>query len=231
MSSVPAIKGYDHRFADPSLLAIALTHRSAGAPHNERLEFLGDAVLGLLVAEALYVRFPKRREGELTRLRAALVCEPSLAELARGLDLGEHLRLGPGELKSGGWRRDSILADAFEGVLGATFVDGGLDAARAALTPLLAARIEALGDGRVGKDPKTALQESLQGRGLGLPEYRLIDSEGAGDQARFQVLCVIEALAIETCGEGASRRAAETEAAAAALGELADSRDERAASA
>lgn len=220
MSPAPiatALPRYAHQFADPALLATALTHRSAGRAHNERLEFLGDAVVGLLVAEALYARFPNRTEGELTRLRAELVREGSLAAMARELDLGEHLRLGPGELKSGGWRRDSILADAFEALIGATWLDAGIDAARLALLPLLAPRIEALGDGRIPKDPKTSLQEWLQGRALPLPEYELVEAPGNDPLRTFAARCRLREPAFEAIGHGTSRRAAELDAAAQVL--------------
>lgn len=219
-STASALPRYPHRFADPSLLETALTHRSAARAHNERLEFLGDAVVGLLVAEALYARFPNRTEGELTRLRAELVREGSLAAMAREIDLGGHLRLGPGELKSGGWRRDSILADAFEALVGATWLDAGLEAARAALAPFLAPRLEALGDGRIPKDPKTSLQEWLQGRALPLPEYELVEAAGHDPLRDFAARCRLSDPAVEAIGHGSSRRAAELAAAAAVLAML-----------
>jgi ribonuclease-3 len=212
---------FPHRFADPALAETALTHRSAGRAHNERLEFLGDAVVGMLVAEALYAKFPSRTEGELTRLRAELVREGSLAAMAREIDLGEHLRLGPGELKSGGWRRDSILADAFEALMGAVWLDAGLEATRAALAPFLAHRIEALGDGRIPKDPKTSLQEWLQGRALRLPEYELIEAAGNDPLRAFAARCRVHEPAAEAIGFGTSRRAAEIDAAASVLVALA----------
>lgn len=214
--------GFGHSFADPALLETALTHRSAGRAHNERLEFLGDAVVGLLVAEALYARFPNRTEGELTRLRAELVREASLAAMARELNLGEHLRLGPGELKSGGWRRDSILADAFEALIGATWLDAGIDAARSALAPFLAPRIDALGDGRIPKDPKTALQEWLQGRALPLPVYALAEAPGSDPHRPFAARCVVSDPPMESVGFGGSRRAAELDAAARMLAMLSE---------
>lgn len=222
------LRGLSHRFADPALLETALTHRSAGRSHNERLEFLGDAVVGLLVAEALYRHFPNRTEGELTRLRAELVKEASLAAMARELDLGSQLRLGPGELKSGGWRRESILADAFEALIGAIWLDGGLEAARAALMPLLAPRIAALGDGRIPKDPKTALQEWLQGRSLPLPTYELVEAPGNDPLRAFAVRCAVTEPELEAVGFGPSRRAAERDAAARIVARVAgrDDRDE-----
>ncbi len=219
---------YRHRFAEPALLETALTHRSAGRAHNERLEFLGDAVVGLLVTEALYAKFPNRTEGELTRLRAELVREASLAAMAREIELGEYLRLGPGELKSGGWRRDSILADAFEALVGATWLDGGIEAARAALMPILGPRIAALGDGCIPKDPKTRLQEWLQGRALPLPEYELVEAVGNPPQQAFSARCRLREPALEAIGHGGSRRAAELDAAARVLAALPEQRGSQA---
>ena len=216
-----ALRGLDYRFADPALLETALTHRSAGRGNNERLEFLGDAVLGLLVAEALHARFPRATEGDLTRLRAALVREETLAAIARELALGESLRLGPGELRSGGHRRESILADAFEAVVAAIYLDGGLAACRAALMPLLDARIAALGDAAANKDPKTRLQEWLQGRGLGLPAYALVETAGDDHRKTFFVRCSAKALGLACVGEGGSRRAAEAHAARLVLERIA----------
>lgn len=202
-----------YRFGDADLLAVALTHRSAGRPNNERLEFLGDAVVGLIVAEALYQRFPKASEGELTRLRAAIVREGTLAHLGRLLKLGEHIRLGAGETRSGGSGRDSIVADAFEALVGAVFLDGGLERARATFLPLFAQQIEQYDEGRVQKDPKTALQELMQGRGLALPVYELVETAGADHNKTFFARCRLPALGIDAVGEGGSRRAAETQAA------------------
>jgi ribonuclease-3 len=209
-----------HRFRDPALLAQALTHRSAGAPHNERLEFLGDAVLGFLMAEALFDRFPDAREGQLTRLRASLVRGESLAALARGLGLGEHLALGGGERKSGGRERDSILADALEALLGAVYVDGGLDAARALFQGLFAPQLATLSLDDVIKDPKTRLQEWLQGRRLHLPEYEVLEVQGEGHQQSFRVACRVAACGVEAEARGATRRRAEQAAAAAVLARL-----------
>lgn len=216
-----SLRGLDYRFSDASLLETALTHRSAGRGNNERLEFLGDAVLGLLVAEALHARFPRATEGDLTRLRAALVREETLAAIARELALGESLHLGPGELRSGGHRRESILADAFEAVVAAVYLDGGLDACRAALMPLLDGRIAALGDAAANKDPKTRLQEWLQGRGLGLPTYTLVETAGDDHRKTFFVRCSADALGVACVGEGGSRRAAEAHAASLVLERIA----------
>ncbi len=203
----------DHRFRDDSLLAVALTHRSAGRPHNERLEFLGDAVVGLLVAEALYQRFPNASEGELTRLRSAIVREETLAHLGRLLKLGDAMSLGAGEARGGGHARASIVADAFEAVVGAVFLDGGIDAARACFLPMFAQQIAQFEQGRVQKDPKTALQELMQGRGLALPAYELVETTGADHDKTFYSRCRLPALGLEATGEGNSRRAAEARAA------------------
>jgi ribonuclease-3 len=207
-------------FRDPALLAQALTHRSAGAPHNERLEFLGDALVGLIVAEALYLRWPKADEGAMTRARAELVRESSLARIARDLDLGARITLGPGEMKSGGHRRDSILSDALEAVVGAIYLDVGFEACRAAVMPWFEPHVAALPAGGIGKDPKTRLQEWLQARQRPLPAYELI-SEGGEEHARiFHVRCVLAEPALEAEGSGGSRRAAEQDAATAALTQL-----------
>jgi ribonuclease-3 len=211
------LRGFGHRFGDPVLLQTALTHRSAGRPNNERFEFLGDAVLGLLVAELLHARHPRASEGELTRLRAALVREETLAAIARELALGESLRLGPGELRSGGHRRESILADAFEALVAAVYLDAGLDACRAALLPLLEPRIAALADGVQTKDPKTRLQEWLQGRSLALPQYSLVETAGDEHRKTFFVRCAADSIGIHCVGEGGSRRAAEAHAASLVL--------------
>lgn len=220
MARPPPPAGIRHAFADPALLARALTHRSADRANNERLEFLGDAVLGMLVSEELFRRHPAASEGELTRMRAALVREATLARLARELQLGDALRLGPGELASGGFRRDSILADAFEAVLAAVFLDGGIDAARRELVPLLEPLLAERAGARVAKDAKTALQERLQAEGLPLPVYTLVDIRGADHQRTFVARCEVGSRGIVADGEGGSRRAAETEAAARVLEQL-----------
>jgi len=206
------LPGYD--FVDPGLLAQALTHRSAAALHNERLEFLGDALVNLFVAEALYMHWPKADEGTLTRARAELVRESSLATIARTLGLGEHLILGPGEMKSGGHRRDSILADAVEAIVGAIYFDAGFEKCRDAVLPWFEPAIAALPPpNKLGKDAKTRLQEWLQGRGKPLPVYRLIAETGDEHAKQFRVACVIAEPALECEGEGTSRRAAEQSAA------------------
>ncbi|HET6603769.1 MAG TPA: ribonuclease III [Xanthomonadaceae bacterium] len=213
-----------YRFADPSLLERALTHRSAGARNYERLEFLGDALVNLIVAEALYLRWPSADEGALTRARAQLVREESLARVARRLDLGQSLFLGPGELKSGGYRRDSILADALEAVVGAIYADGGFDACRGVVLPWFEAQIDEIDPRRLVKDPKTRLQEWLQARQHALPEYTLLAAEGAEHDRTFRVLCRLPELGLQTEGLAGARRPAEQAAAAAALAQLEASR-------
>ena len=207
-----------HAFVAPALLAQALTHRSAGSPHNERLEFLGDALVNQFVAEALYLHWPKADEGALTRARAELVRESALAGLARELRLGERLVLGPGEMKTGGHRRDSILADAVEALVAAIYLDSDFATCRDAVLPWFAGMIEALPPpNKVGKDAKTRLQEWLQGRGKPLPLYAVVE-EGGEDHARiFRASCTLDEPPVRTEGEGSSRRAAEQQAADAAL--------------
>lgn len=202
-----------HAFRDPELLRRALTHRSAGSRNNERLEFLGDALVNLIVAEALFERFPRADEGELTRARAALVREGSLAEVARTLQLGDRLELGPGELKSGGFRRDSILADALEALIGAIYLDAGFESCRACVLPWFETQLTTLPSGGTAKDAKTRLQEWLQARQLPLPEYRLLAAEGDDHDKTFHVLCVLSSPALELSGQGSSRRQAEQAAA------------------
>jgi len=205
--------GIGHRFSDPELLRRALTHRSFGPAHNERLEYLGDSVLNCVVALELYHKFPALPEGELSRLRANLVNQPSLAAIAQQFDFGARLRLGEGEVRSGGARRPSILADAVEAVVGAAFLDGGFATARNVVQALLGAALEAIDPAVSGKDPKTLLQEHLQGRKLALPQYSVIATRGEAHEQQFQVECVIPELAIRSMGEGGSRRSAEQEAA------------------
>lgn len=207
-----------YRFARPELLTQALTHRSAGAPHNERLEFLGDALVNLIVAEALYQYWPHADEGALTRARAELVRESALAPIARQLDLGAQLILGPGEMKTGGHRRDSILADALEAVVAAIYLDAGFEACRSAVMPWFQAAMEALPPPhKVGKDAKTRLQEWLQGKQKPLPVYALLSESGEDHAKTFLVTCTLQQPPVVTQGEGGSRRAAEQVAAEAAL--------------
>jgi ribonuclease-3 len=190
-----------------------MTHRSAGSANNERLEFLGDAILGYLVAESLYHRNPRAREGLLTRARANLVRQETLAAVARDLDLGDHLVLGGGERKSGGRSRDSILADAMEALLGAVYLDGGMEEARRIVEGWYGESLEPLGAGDVEKDPKTRLQELLQGRKAPLPIYEVTSTDGTDHRKVFSVRCTVEALSLAATGAGRSRRRAEQQAA------------------
>lgn len=206
----------DYQFRDASLLRQALTHRSYGAPNNERLEYLGDGLLNFVVARLLYEQFPKLPEGDLSRLRASLVNQQTLSELAASLSLGDHLRLGEGELKSGGFRRPSILADAFEALVGAIFLDGGYAAAQDVLGRLYQPLMASTDPAALGKDPKTRLQEYLQGRRLALPQYSIVDVSGEAHEQHFRVECAIPELGLKSQGEGPNRRAAEQEAARAA---------------
>lgn len=206
-----------HRFGDGSALAQALTHRSFGSPHYERLEFLGDSILGLVISAEIYARYPGLREGEMSRLRAQLVREETLRDVATGIDLGRHLRLGEGESRSGGQSRASILADALEALIGAVFLDAGYDAARAVVLRLFGALLDAPPAMVSGKDPKTRLQEVLQGRHLPLPAYAIVGTHGAAHEQTFEVECEVASLGIRTRGAGASRRLAEQDAATRAL--------------
>jgi len=207
--------GYEPR--DLALFRAALTHRSAAGANNERLEFLGDAVLNLLIAHRLYAAFPRATEGELSRLRARLVSREPLAEIALSLGLGETLLLGSGELRSGGFRRQSILADALEALCGAIFLDGGLAAVEPLITRLFAERIAALPDPEALKDAKTRLQEYLQSRSLTLPRYAVLGIEGEDHAQTFRVSCEVPGLALRVAGAGSSRRRAEQQAAARML--------------
>ena len=210
---------FPHSFRNPTLATLALTHRSAGKPNNERMEFLGDALLGAVVAELLFEVHPFASEGELSRLRAQLVNGQALAVIGRELELGDHLRLGPGELKSGGYRRDSILADAFEALIAAVYMDDGYDACRQVVRRLFMPRVAEIK--RSSKDAKTRLQEWLQGKGLPLPTYELTDSYGEDHAKIFDVSCLIdEPEPIRVEGRGGSRRAAEQDAAEAVLRRL-----------
>lgn len=209
-----------HTFRRGELLEQALTHRSYGTPHNERLEFLGDGVLGCVVAEALLVRFPQLSEGELSRMRASLVRQEALAAAAAGLGLAEHLRMGQGESINGGAHRPSILADALEALFGAVFLDGGYDKARAAVLATLAGALDTADEHTTAKDPKTRLQEVLQARRHGLPRYQVVATRGAAHEQVFEVQCSIEELDLHASGSGASRRAAEQQAAQALLSRL-----------
>lgn len=224
--ALPAKLGY--AFATPALLAQALTHRSFGAPHNERFEFIGDAVLNCVIGVALFSRFPRMPEGELSRARAGLVNRDMLARIAQRLDIGRHLLLGDGELRSGGASRPSILADALEAIFGAVFLDRGFDAAR---DVILAAYGDILVDPAatvLAKDSKTSLQEWLQARRMPLPDYVVVATAGEAHAQTFAVECRIAALSIVARGDGASRRTAEQDAAMHALAQIAATGDGRA---
>ncbi len=203
--------GYE--FADKKVVQQALTHRSVGNPHNERLEFLGDSILNFLVAEELFQRFPDAREGELTRLRATQVKGDTLASLARELGLGRELRLGSGELKSGGRDRESILADALEALIGAIFLDGELEDCRKVVRRIYETRFASLSSIKVSKDPKTRLQEWQQSRRMPLPEYAVVSVEGDSHNQLFTVSCMVAGLDHVSSGHGGSRRKAEQDAA------------------
>jgi len=211
-----------HRFAEPALLTQALTHRSFGVPHNERLEFLGDSVLNCAVAALIYSHYPEMPEGQLSRLRANLVNQASLADIAGTLGLGTLLRLGEGEHKTGGAGRPSILADAVEALLGAIFLDAGFDRAAATVQRLYAERLETAEDGKPAKDAKTALQEWLQARRLPLPQYVVLKIEGEAHRQEFHVRCDIPSQGVAVAGQGHSRRTAEQDAAAQAFACITD---------
>jgi ribonuclease-3 len=214
-------KSLGYSFAEPQLLQQALTHRSASSRNNERLEFLGDAILGCVIAEELYGRYPRAREGELSRLRATLVRRESLAEIAHGLELGSYLSLGSGERKSGGHRRDSILADALEALFGAIYLDTGFRATRGCILTLFAARLESLSGAAVLKDAKTRLQEYLQALRKPLPEYTVTEISGEAHAQSFRVECAVRDVDVEPSqGEGSSRRQAEQDAADRMLARL-----------
>lgn len=202
-------KSLGHRFGDQALLRVALTHRSYGTQHNERLEFLGDSVLNCVIADELYRRFPHLAEGELSRARALLVRQQSLFERAQTLGIGDELLLGEGELRSGGKNRPSILADALEAMIGAVYVDGGFERARQVVRTLFASVLDGAENDVLGKDPKTLLQEYLQSKKLPLPQYSIIATQGEAHCQHFTVACVIPSLSIQATGEGRSRRAAE----------------------
>jgi ribonuclease III len=210
--------GYEPR--ERALFRAALTHRSVAGTNNERLEFLGDAVLNLLIAHRLYVAFPQATEGDLSRLRARLVSREPLAEIALALGVGAVVQLGTGELRSGGFRRQSILADALEALCGAVFLDGGLAAVEAVIARLFTDRIAALPEPQALKDAKTRLQEYLQSRSLSLPRYSVLDIEGEDHAQTFRVSCEVSGLALRVEGGGSSRRRAEQQAAGRMLAEI-----------
>ncbi|MEJ2106558.1 MAG: ribonuclease III [Acidiferrobacteraceae bacterium] len=218
---VDAVRGFlerlGYQFTDGNLLERALTHRSRAADNNERLEFLGDSVLGFTISSYLYERFPKLTEGELTRLRARLVRKESLSELARRLELGPALRLGPGELRTGGFDRGSILADALEAVFGAILMDSDFGVVRDVILRVYSDKLYDLDARATEKDPKTRLQEYLQSRGLPTPDYRVLEVSGQAHAQNFHVECSVSSLSDRVEGSGRSRRAAEQDAAEKAL--------------
>ncbi len=220
MTANDLLQRIGYQFEDAELLTSALTHRSAGGRHNERLEFLGDGILNFVIASALFERFPQATEGELSRLRATLVNKDTLAKLARGLCLGDFLKLGSGELKSGGFRRDSILADAMEAIFGAVYLDSNFERCRDLILRLYQDQLALVSPAQTLKDPKTRLQEYLQSRRIPLPTYRVISIEGEAHDQTFRLACEVPDMGLETVGEGSSRRKAEQDAAAKALDEL-----------
>ena len=215
-----AVDGIDYRFNDPALLSEALTHRSAGSFNNERLEFLGDSILSTVIAARLFERHPEASEGDMSRMRARLVRGSTLAEIAAGMELGRLVQMGEGERKSGGFRRSSILADTYEALLGAVFLDGGFDACRAVILDRFDPLIDDLPDVDELKDAKTRLQEWLQGRGRPLPEYVLLEESGADHQKSFRIACRLADADLQTEQTGGSRRKAEQAAAARMLARL-----------
>jgi len=221
---IPSLDGLGrslgYRFQDPGLLQAAVTHRSAGSCNNERLEFLGDAVLGYVIAEWLYTLFPEASEGQLSRLRATLVKKETLAGIARELKIGDYLSLGSGELKSGGFRRDSILADALEAILGGIVLDSGLEACRSSIRRLFTDRVSQLSAGDELKDPKTRLQEHLQSRKLELPDYEVMEVTGQAHSQQFVIECRVKGTQQPCRGKGSSRRRAEQAAAQSMLAQL-----------
>ncbi len=217
MSLDSLIARIGYQFQTLALLTQALTHRSFSGNNNERLEFLGDSVLNFIVAHQLYLRFAKLPEGDLSRLRAQLVKESTLAEIAFSLNIGESLKLGEGELKSAGWRRPSILADALEAIIGAVYIDGGYAAAEALVLKLFEEKLSHIDPKIIDKDAKSLLQEYLQGRKIDLPDYKVLSIEGEAHAQTFKMQCEIAKLNITTVGEGSSRRVAEQNAAQLAL--------------
>jgi ribonuclease III len=209
-----------HQFQNPALLIQALTHRSAGTPHNERLEFLGDGLLNCVAADLLFHKLKQFPEGDLSRLRAGLVNQQTLSEIAASLQLGDLLKLGEGELKSGGFRRPSILADALEALFGAVYLDAGFDKTKAVIAGLYGDYLERIDAKAPAKDPKTTLQEYLQGKRMELPKYSVLRIGGEAHDQIFHVECFVDKLSIKTEGVGPSRRAAEQAAAAKALEQI-----------
>ena len=207
--------GYD--FQDTSLVELALSHRSVGATNNERLEFLGDSILGFVIGEALFAKFPKASEGDLSRMRAQLVKGKTLAEIAREFELGGYLNLGPGEMKSGGHRRESILADVVEALIGAIYLDANMDTCRTQVLRWYASRLDKISPQTNSKDAKTQLQEWLQGRKKPLPVYHLAKVEGAEHNQTFHIECQLQGIQKTFQGQASSRKVAEQQSAQAAL--------------
>lgn len=220
MVNLPFIKFLPKDVQASNSLQEALTHRSAGSRHNERLEYLGDSVLNFIIADYLYKHLPQASEGDLSRLRASLVNKDSLAVIAREYGLGNAIQLGQGELKSGGFRRDSILADTLEAVIGAVYLETNFDTAQKFVQSLYAARLAHLPSAESLKDPKTRLQEYLQEKGFPVPRYELQEVTGKPHEQHFRAVCLIRSHGIEVSGEGSSRRKAEQNAAACALQKL-----------
>lgn len=213
----PLYKKLGYSFRQEELLVAALTHRSAGSPNNERLEYLGDALLNWVIAEALCRLHPKASEGDLTRLRASLVREVALADISQTLELGDYLKLGAGEMRTGGFRRQSILADTLEAVLAAIYQDGGIETAQTVILHLYRTSLEQLPDAASLKDAKTRLQEFLQGQGLPLPDYEVIEVTGQAHKQQFRVSCLVPGRTQKAEGQGSSRRLAEQMAASRLL--------------
>jgi ribonuclease-3 len=217
MPLTPLESRLQYEFRNAELLRQAMTHRSHSPAHNERLEFLGDSVLNCVVAALLFQRFAKLDEGDLSRVRANLVKQQSLYEIAQALNVSEALRLGEGELRSGGFRRPSILADTLEAIFGAVFLDGGFDAAHSVIKRLYTPILDHIDPRTIGKDAKTLLQEYLQGHKIALPTYTVVATHGAAHNQQFEVECTVPKLEVKVSGSGASRRAAEQAAAKKAL--------------
>jgi ribonuclease-3 len=215
-------KRINYTFSDQKLVAIALTHRSATGKNNERMEFLGDSILGYVISNELYQRFPNAQEGQLSRLRASLVKGETLAELARSINLGDYLQMGSGELKSGGFRRSSILADAFEAIIGAIYLDSDIQQAEKFIIEFYNDKLESCDPEKAEKDPKTRLQEFLQAESSSLPVYTVLNIEGEAHNQKFEVECFLEERNIKQVAEGSSRRKAEQAAAQKLLDRLAN---------
>ncbi|MEW8330156.1 MAG: ribonuclease III [Candidatus Thiodiazotropha sp.] len=213
-----------YSFADPQLIEQALTHRSAGGKNNERLEYLGDAILGFVVADELFEHFPMATEGQLSRLRSSLVKRDTLADVAREFNLGDYLHLGQGELRSGGQSRDSILADGLEAIFASIYLDGGYDVCRGVIRGIFLPRLRTMSLDRHRKDPKTELQEHLQAKKIDLPGYEIVSINGDPHNQLFTVTCMVSALGKSTSGQGASRRKAEQDAASRMLALLKNER-------